>query len=96
MKDYEFRCMEEFLKNSGVECRRFMDKGKADAFRESGVELLFYSFFGENLFTGEAGSIVLSRNPGGAPASSTLLYAARKFGEELVRREKTRLEKRDD
>jgi hypothetical protein len=95
MKDYEFRCLEEFLKNSGVECRRFMDKSKVDAFRKNGAELLFYSFFGENLFTGEAGTLVLARNPDGSPASSDLLYAARKFGEELVKREKTRLQNGD-
>ncbi len=75
VKDYEFRCLEEFLKNSGVECRRFMDKGKVYAFRESGAELLFCSFFGENQFTGEAGTIVLARNSEGAPLSAALLYA---------------------
>lgn len=92
MKDNEFRCWEEFLKNSGVECRRFMDKGKVDAFRKSGAELLFYSFFGENLFTGEAESIVLARKPTDRPPSAALLYAARKFGRELVHREKIRVE----
>lgn len=90
MKDYEFRCLEEFLKNSGVECYRFMNNSKVEALRSSGAEILFYSFFGENLFTGEAETIVLVRKPQGVPPSSDLLYAAQKYGQELVHREKNR------
>jgi hypothetical protein len=88
MKDLEFRCLEEYLKNSGVECYRYMDQGKIDALRRSGAEILFYSFFGENLFTGDCETIILARKHGTIPPSPALLKVIQKYGQELVSREK--------
>ncbi|MEZ4598488.1 MAG: hypothetical protein R2940_01725 [Syntrophotaleaceae bacterium] len=88
MKDFEFRYMEEYLKNSGVECYRFMDQSKVESLKQSGAEILFYSFFGENPFTGDCETILLVRKKFDSPPSPTLLHIVRKFGQELVCREK--------
>jgi hypothetical protein len=89
MRDFEFRCLEEFLKNSGVECYRYMDQSKVNSLKQTGAEILFYSFFGENLFTGECETIILARKPVDDPPSPMLLDVAQKYGQELVHRERT-------
>ncbi len=88
MQDSEFRRLELYLKGRGVQCYRFMDSSKVDALCRSGVKLLFYSFFGENVFTGAPETIVLVKPADGCTLSPHLLWAAQRFGQELVSREK--------
>lgn len=88
MEDSEFRRLELYLKGRGVQCYRFMDNGKVDALCRSGVNLLFYSFFGENIFTGDPETIVLVRPADGRLPSPHLVQAAQRFGQELVNRER--------
>lgn len=89
MEDSEFRRLELYLKGRGVQCYRFMDRYKVDALYRSGFTLLFFSFFGENVFTGDAESIVLVRRGDGRGVPRDLLRAAQRYGQELVDREKT-------
>ena len=88
MEDYEFRRLEQYLKNRGVHCYRYMDRSKVDALHKAGLCLLFYSFFGENVFTGDCETIVLVRPQNSSRPSRRLVMAAQRFGEELVSREK--------
>lgn len=88
MVDSEFRRLELYLKGRGVQCYRFMDRHKVDTLYRSGCKLLFFSFFGENIFTGEAEVILLVRPEDGRDPSRHLLQEAQRFGQELVLREK--------
>lgn len=88
MEDSEFRQLELYLKGCGVQCYRFMDKHKVDALYRSGYKLLFFSFFGENIFTGDAEAILLVRPKDGRAVSGHLLRQVQRFGQELVNREK--------
>jgi hypothetical protein len=88
MEDSEFRRLELYLKGRGVQCYRFMDRHKVDTLYRSGYKLLFFSCFGENVFTGEAEVILLVRPEDGRALSRHLLQAAQRFGQELVIREK--------
>ncbi|OEU53250.1 MAG: hypothetical protein BA871_03195 [Desulfuromonadales bacterium C00003096] len=80
--------MELYLKSRGVQCYRFMDRYKVDALYRSGYKLLFFSFFGENIFTGDAENILLVRPGDGRHVSRHLLREVQRFGNELVVREK--------
>ncbi len=88
MEDSEFRRLELYLKSRGVQCYRFMDRHKVDALYRSGCHLLFFSFFGENVFTGDAESILLVHREDGRYVSRQLLNEVQRFGQELVVREK--------
>jgi len=88
MEDSEFRRLELYLKGRGVQCYRFMDRHKIDALYRAGFTLLYFSFFGENVYTGDAEFIVLVRPGDGRAVSRQLLRAAERFGRELVSREK--------
>jgi hypothetical protein len=88
MEDSEFRRLELYLKSRGVQCYRFMDRHKVDALYRSGCKLLFFSFFGENIFTGDAEAILLVRPGDGCHVSRHLLKEVQRFGKELVNREK--------
>lgn len=88
MEDSEFRRLELYLKSRGVQCYRFMDRHKVDTLYRSGYQLLFFSFFGENIFTGEAETILLVRPEDGRGVSRHLLKEVQRFGQELVLREK--------
>ncbi len=88
MEDSEFRRLEIYLKSCGVECYRLMDRHKVDALYRSGFKLLFFSFFGENVFTGDAETILLVRPEDGCDVSRHLLKEVQRFGQELVLREK--------
>lgn len=88
MDDSEFRRLELYLKSRGVQCYRLMDRHKIDTLYRSGHKLLFFSFFGENVFTGDAETIILVRPGNGSHVSRHLLKEAQRFGKELVLREK--------
>lgn len=88
MEDYEFRRLEQYLKNRGVHCYRYMDRSKVDALHKAGLSFLFYSFFGENIYTGDCETIILARPQSSRRPSRRLLLVAQRFGEELVSREK--------
>lgn len=88
MEDSEFRRLELYLKSRGVQCYRFMDRHKVDALCRSGYKLLFFSFFGENVFTGDAENILLVRPGNDQHLSQHLLNEVQRFGKELVSREK--------
>ena len=88
MDDSEFRRLELYLKGRGVQCYRFMDSNKVDTLYRSGCKLLFFSFFGENVFTGDVETILLVRPEDGRIISDHLLREAQRFGQELVCREK--------
>lgn len=88
MEDSEFRRLELYLKSRDVQCYRFMDRYKVDALYRSGYKLLFFSFFGENIFTGDVETILLVRPEDGRDVSRHLLQEAQRFGQELVIREK--------
>ncbi|MCD4689821.1 MAG: hypothetical protein K8R55_10915 [Desulfuromonadaceae bacterium] len=88
MEDSEFRRLEIYLKSCGVQCYRLMDRHKVDTLYRSGFKLLFFSFFGENVFTGDAETILLVRPEDGYDVSRHLLKEVQRFGQELVLREK--------
>ncbi|APG27653.1 hypothetical protein A7E78_07245 [Syntrophotalea acetylenivorans] len=88
MEDSEFRRLELYLKSRGVQCYRFMDRHKVDTLYRSGYKVLFFSFFGENVFTGDAESILLVRPGDDRHLSRHLLEEVQRFGNELVSREK--------
>lgn len=88
MDDSEFRRLEIYLKSCGVQCYRLMDRHKVDAVCRSGFKLLFFSFFGENIFTGDAETILLVQPEDGRDIPRHLLREVQRFGQELVIREK--------
>ncbi len=88
MEDSEFRRLEIYLKSRGVQCYRLMDRYKVDALYRLGFKFLFFSFFGENVFTGDAEIILLVLPEDGCAVSGDLLKEVQRFGQELVSREK--------
>lgn len=88
MDDREFRTLELYLKNRGIQCYRFMNMDKIDALYRAGYRFLFFSFFGENIFTGDAEMILLVKSEDGRVVSAHLLRQIERFGLELVSREK--------
>ncbi len=89
MDDREFRTLELYLKSRGIQCYRFTNMDKIEALYRAGHRFLFFSFYGENIYSGDAEMILLVKSEDGRVLPAPLLRQVERFGLELVSREKT-------